>query len=51
MNTTRHITGGDIKAGWREPRDGCCGCVLGVLLADGGIVDASQEDGLAGLRI
>lgn len=46
----RHISAGDIEARGREAGDGCLCCVLGVLLADGGIVNGAQKDGFARLQ-
>lgn len=44
---SRHITACHIEAGGRETGNGGLGGVLGVLLADCGVIDGAEEDGFA----
>lgn len=50
LDGTRHITAGDVEAGGGEAGDGGLGGVVGILAADGGVVDGAHEDGFARLQ-
>lgn len=47
---SRHISTGDVEAAGGEPGDARCRRMAGVLLANGRVIDGSEEDGFAGLR-